>query len=523
MANVNLFSNDTRGRSVRPDTKNQAGGRAYSMTDKHALAQYAATGMFGDTFYADGKAQLDKVLELANAVDVEFLAKVALYSRKHGYLKDMPALLVAVLATRDLELCKKVFGDVIDNGRMIRNFVQIMRSGVTGRKSLGSGPKKMVQAWLRNASDNQIFRASVGNKPSLADVIKMVRPSPETKSRDALYAYLINKKYDKRSLPGLVKEFEQFKRSVPGDRLVPQVPFQMLDSADLTNEEWLEIAKNAKWQMTRMNLNTFARHGVFEHKGMTNMIANRLKDPENVAGAMAFPYQLLQAWRNVDDAVPARVKAALEDAMEVAINNVPMFEGKVYAAVDFSGSMGQAVGTGGNWQSNSVVSCNDVASLFASCLVRQNPDTEVLRFDTRVFPVALNPRNSVMENAQLIGKRGGGTDCSCVIRELNRCNAKGDAVIIISDMESWSDLYGYGGGGGLQTEWDKFVRRNPEAKLICIDLAANSTTQAKNRKGKILNVGGFSDAVFKVTAAFIESDGTAEYWTNLIETGITLD
>ncbi len=524
MANVNLFSNHDR-KTGRTDTHNQAGGRAYSMSDKHALAQYAATGMFGDTFYADGKAQLDKVLELANVVDTEFLAKVAIYSRKFGYLKDMPALLIAVLASRDLELCKKVFGDVIDNGRMLRNFVQIMRSGVTGRKSLGSGPKKMVQRWLRNATDDQIFRASVGNKPSLADVIKMVRPSPETKSRDALYAYVIDRKYDKRSLPKLVKEYETFKKGTRGNRELPKVPFQLLDSGNLTNEEWVRIAQDAKWQATRMNLNTYARHGVFDHPGMTNRISKRLADPVNVEKAMAFPYQLLQAWRNVDGTVPARVKASLEDAMELAVSNVPMFEGKIYVGVDFSASMAQGVNTGGDWQSAAVMSCNDVASLFASCIIRQNPDTDVYRFDTRAYKLNLNARDSIMTNAQKIGRRGGGTDCSCVLRELNRQNAKGDAVIILSDMESWADNgYGYRRDTGMQVEWNKFSRRNPNAKLICIDLAANSTTQAKETmKGKILNVGGFSDAVFKVTTAFIAGEGSPDYWTNLIETGITID
>jgi 60 kDa SS-A/Ro ribonucleoprotein len=521
MANANLFSTKSRARAVQTNTVNSAGGRAYKMSDKHALAQYAATGMFGNTYYADGKAQLDKVLELANSVEPEFLAKVAVYSRKYGYLKDMPALLVAVLASRDIETCKKVFADVIDNGRMLRNFVQIMRSGVTGRKSLGTAPKKMVQAWLRNASDDQIFRSSVGNDPSLADVIKMVHPTPETKSRDHLYAYITERNYDGRSLPQLVKQYERFKKGTPGDREVPNVPFQLLDSCDLTDAEWLEIAKNAKWQMTRMNLNTFARHGVFDVKGMTNTIAQRLADPKEVERARAFPYQLMQAWRHVGGEVPARVKSALEDAMESAVANVPPFEGKIYAAVDFSGSMGMGVNAGA-W-SNSPVSCNDIASLFASCLVRQNPDTEVYRFDTRAYKVELNARDSIMKNAQKIGQRGGGTDCSCVLAELNRQNAKGDAVFILSDMESWADRGYYSGGTGVQTEWDKFVRRNPGAKLICMDLAANSTCQAVNRKGQILNVGGFSDSVFKVTQSFLESDGTDEYWTNLIESGITLD
>ena len=45
---------------------------------------------------------------------------------------------------------------------------------------------------------------------------------------------------------------------------MPDVPFQMLTSLELKTEHWKQIASNAPWQMTRMNLNTFARHGVFD-------------------------------------------------------------------------------------------------------------------------------------------------------------------------------------------------------------------------------------------------------------------
>ena len=71
-----------------------------------------------------------------------------------------------------------MFGRVVDNGKMLRNFVQIVRSGATGRKSLGSRPKKLVQHWLLSASEAQLLQAAVGNSPSLADVVKMVHPKP---------------------------------------------------------------------------------------------------------------------------------------------------------------------------------------------------------------------------------------------------------------------------------------------------------------------------------------------------------
>ena len=46
-------------------------GRAYAFSPEHALAQYAATGTFYGTFYANEKEQLDKVLELASKASPE--------------------------------------------------------------------------------------------------------------------------------------------------------------------------------------------------------------------------------------------------------------------------------------------------------------------------------------------------------------------------------------------------------------------------------------------------------------------
>lgn len=96
----------------------------------------------------------------------------------------------AVLARRDPALFRAVFGRVVDTGKMLRSFVQVVRSGRTGRKSLGLAPKAMVQAWLSDASDRALLHTAVGNDPSLADVIRMVHPKPESPEREALFAWI---------------------------------------------------------------------------------------------------------------------------------------------------------------------------------------------------------------------------------------------------------------------------------------------------------------------------------------------
>lgn len=515
MANKHLF--DTRAAATpQADTYNEAGGKAYAFTPKHALAQYAMTGCLNTTFYVDAQQQLDKVLELCQGLDPEFIGKVAIYARQKGYMKDMPALLCAVLAVKDVDVLKQVFPVVIDNGKMLRNFVQIIRSGAVGRKSFGRAVKRLILTWLADRSDDQLFRQSIGNDPSFPDILKMVHPTPADKNREALYGYLLGKeKVNQRYLPALVKQYEKFKTGK--SKVVPDVPFQFLASLDIGTDVWTEIAKNASWQTVRMNLNTFARHGVLESGEMVKLLAARLRDEKEIQRARVFPYQLLAAYLNTEDSsVPRELRNALQDAMEIAVNNVPVIDGKVYVFPDVSGSMSSPV-TGARKGATSKVRCVDVAALVAASVLRRNPNAEVIPFETCVVPLQLNPRDSIMTNAQkLASVGGGGTNCSAPLQLLNQQKAKGDVCIYVSDNESWQDASRYYGGTGLMAEWQKFKKRN-RARLVCIDIQVSATTQAPDRGTDVLNIGGFSDQVFNLIGDFVGDGLGTSKWVNTIE------
>ncbi len=523
MANKSIFKSMVGRLLPKTDTVNEAGGQAYRFGPKHALAQYAATGCLNSTFYASAEQQLADVLALCDKVEPEFIARTALFCREKGFMKDMPALLCAALSIKGPGLMAEIFDRVIDNGKMLRNFVQIMRSGVVGRKSLGTLPKRMVLQWLESRTDEQLFTASVGQDPSLADIIKMVHPKPATDTRKELYAYLIGREFDKARLPEMARQYESFKaRLLKGetDAGAPDVPFQMLTSLPLTKEHWGRIARNASWQVTRMNLNTFARQGVFESAEMTDVIADRLHNRELIAKARAFPYQLMVAYLAGGDDVPAEARESLQDAMEIAIENVPAIDGKVYVLPDVSGSMHSPL-TGHRKGSTTAVRCIDVAALVAAAVLRKNPSAEVIPFESDVVKVRLNPRDSVMTNAtKLASLPAGGTNCSAPLRYINRARAKGDLVIYVSDNESWVDSPWYGrfGGGTTETlrQWAEFKARSPQARMVCIDLQPYGTTQAKERED-IVNVGGFSDQVFTLMADVARGGTDVDYWVGLIE------
>jgi 60 kDa SS-A/Ro ribonucleoprotein len=512
MSNPNLFQT-LKGKLLPNATAtNFEMAPAYQLSPQHRLAQYAATGCLNDTFYASAEAQLEVVLELAKDIDARFIAQAAIYCRSRGYMKDMPALLAAVLAAKGASELTPAFERAIDNGKMLRNFVQIVRSGAVGRKSLGTRPKKLVQKWLNGASEQALLSAAVGNAPSLADVVKMVHPKPAEPWREAFFAWLIGKPYKADALPAKVQAFEAYKRD--RSQPLPDVPFQMLTALELTAQDWAQVAMQAGWQMVRMNLNTFARHGVYELPGMVDAIAARLRDPVAIAKARVFPYQLMAAYRSASTDVPLPIREALQDALEIALANVPQVEGKVVVCPDVSGSMRSPV-TSYRGSASSCIQCVDVAALVAAALMRKNPATVVLPFENDVVDIALNPRDTVMTNAQkLAAIGGGGTNCSAPLALLNKQKLQADLVVFVSDNQSWVDARRSGATATMR-EWERFKVRNPQAKLVCIDITPYGTTQAAER-ADVLNVGGFSDDVFNLVAAFAAGQLDANHWVGEI-------
>jgi 60 kDa SS-A/Ro ribonucleoprotein len=523
MANKSLFQSLVGKVMPRADAVNEAGGLAYQFTPKQALAQFAATGCFNSTYYVSAEDQLATVLALCEHVEPEFIARTALYARQHAHMKDLPAFLCAILSVKSPGLLAEVFDRVIDNGKMLRNFVQVMRSGVVGRKSLGTLPKRLVVQWLEQRTDEQLFRASVGNDPSLADVVRMVHPKPATESRKALYAYLIGREYDAAKLTPLVVEYEAFKGTHADSAPIPDVPMEMLTALPLSTEQWKAIARKASWQSTRMNLNTFARHGVLEGN-MVQTIADKLKDPAQVVKARVLPYQLLMAYKMTSN-VPTEVREALQDAMEVAVQNVPQLGGKVWVFPDVSGSMHSPV-TGHRKGSTTAVRCVDVAALVTAAVLRRNPGAGVIPFTEAVVQATINPRDSIMTNAtKMASLPPGGTNCSAPLALLNTRKDKGDLLIYVSDNQSWVDtaaprLANPGVTLPPPTEtlrqWAIFKARNPGARMVCIDLQPATTTQAQER-ADIMNIGGFSDAVFTLMAQFAKGELSPDHWVSVIE------
>jgi 60 kDa SS-A/Ro ribonucleoprotein len=521
VANKNVFSQAPSKALVPTNTTNAAGGKAYVLPAEAALAQLAATGTFNDTYYGKGTDQLDAIKKAADGVSPIFLAQTAVWAREKGCMKDMPAALVCMLSKADTGIFHKAFDRAIDNGKQLRTFVQMMRSGAFGRKCLGSSPKRAVRRWFESRSDASVFRASIGSNPSLAQILKLAHPKPKTDSRRALYGYLrgftpaengqalVEGEGDSRTyryrasdLPSFVRELERFRKGET--KTIPNVDYRFLEGVELPEEQkkalWTAIARRGRFIQTFKNLNNYLSRGIFDVSDAKAAVVAKLKDKDEIRKARVLPFQLLAAWLHTDAALPHEVREALQDAMEVATENVPAFADEVVVCLDVSDSMNGAPVTGRRKGATTKVMCNQAAALIASAILRQNRSARVIPFDTSVRSITLNPRDSVMTNTAKLTVRGGGTACRVALDYANQQGVKAGLVVYLSDNESWADSYS-GGASGLMEAWLQFKRRNPKAKMVCLNLQSSATTQAVG--DDVLNIGGFSDEIWKVVADFV--------------------
>ena len=462
--------------------------------------------------------------------DNAFLAKLAVYSRQRAMMKDMPVALLLALSKRDPALFRKVFDRVVDNGRTLRTLVQFVRSGQFGRKGLSYSLQRAVQRWLNSASVEKLLSASIGNDPSLRDVLRLARPTPPDNARRALFGWLTDKPVEKwapateADLPEEVMALAAFRKAESAEAQILilgnlHARWDLLADTAKGPAVWAAIARKMGPQALRMNLNTLVRHGVIgpdANREMVDYVAARLADPDEIRRSRQFPYQFLAAYMNAGDEVPQKIKAALHKAAEIACGNVPELPGPVVIGLDVSGSMGSPV-TGNRGRG-----CHEQDALRGrgGLVRRRHPAAQP---GQRGHPVRhgglrgqggsdrLGPQPGRAAGQvrwrrhELLAAAGGGQR---PVRqpEVRRLRA--------GERPGELGRHGRNGSTAVMTEWQTFVRNQVRLhgkayfagpKLVCIDLQPYTTTQAPERSD-ILNVGGFSDAVFSVVAAFLADD-----------------
>lgn len=454
---------------------NSSGGKVVELNAEEKLVKLALTSVFNDGL-STGNDQIREFNVAAEHVTSKFLAQCIIYAYQTGHMRDTTAYMLALLSKRDTKLFRQVFAYITPDGRMLRNFVGVIRSGLTGRKSLGSACKAAINSALNSFNTYQWVQASIGNNPSIKDVIKLSHYKPNVHN-DTIVKWILGYPIT----PDFIDTFNKWDGTGP---VPPHIPFEMYVQRV---KDWSAIVSKLSYKQLIINLNTLLRNGVtVEAKAR---IVERIQDKEAIENTGWFPFRFFTAAKNVQD---LEIRAALLNATIHALHNVPVLKGKTAVCPDVSGSMNQPA-TGHRKGATTDISAREVAALFSTALaLRVGNTADIFAFDTQTYPI---PADTFWKTVTTISNLyGGGTDCTAPIRSIGGLY---DTVILISDNESWAHFE------SIEKVWDKHKR--PGAKLVNWDLAPTITSLV-NSRDDILSISGFNGSEFTVISDFIHGD-----------------
>lgn len=422
--------------------ENLAGGIAMKRDSKSELVFAVLSTFLENKFYESGDERLDRIVQLVRETNPKFVAKLAIVCRNEFNLRSVTTALIG-------ELAKIHKGD-----NLVMKTIEkcaLRPDDLTELCSyIGTPIPKQVKRGIRHALLNfnryNLAKYKAEDKKwSLVDLFNMTHPNPKFATEEQAKAWedLIN---------GELKQTETWENEL---------------SANPTKETWENLIKEDKlgYMALIRNMNNYVKYSISAES--MKLVCDRITDPERIKKSRQLPFRFYTAYKNVTG--NRKFSDAISEAMDIAVSNVPEFEGKTLIAIDCSGSM----------QGDPI----EKAAIFGATLLKANSGADVILYDTSVEEFTGSSRTPVVDLADRIisDANGGGTNTSLVFQYA--MDKKYDRIIILSDNESW---YGW----NTQEAYNAY-KKISDPFVYAIDIEGYGTKDVEG--GKVFHLCGWSD------------------------------
>ncbi len=454
------------------DTTNLAGGRAFTESPKSELVSILLTATLDDAFYRTGSATAIRIRELIAATeDKAFVAKAAIYARTKAGMRSVSHLVAAELArTVKGAAWTKRFHELVV--RRPDDVMEILACHLaTVGRPIPNSLKKGLGAALARFDEYQLAkyrRESAEFK--LVDAVNLLHPPHSEALRKLVRGEL-----------------------APAETWETKLTRAGAKTHDGASGEDVDALKGAAWDelIATRKLGYFAllrnlRNILEQAPQSVDAALAMLVDDRLIAKSLVLPFRYITALEAVRERMLPRageVLAALGDAADKALVNVPRFDGRTLVALDGSGSMqGRLL---------------EIGSLFAAVLTKANKGADVLVFSNDAEFVPLNRRDSTLTLAREIVRHAplGGTNFPAIFEQ---AKAAYDRIVILSDMQGWI------GHHAPTAAFAAYKQRcGADPRVFSFDLAGYGTLQFPERN--VFCLAGYSDKALQ-TMRFLEED-----------------
>lgn len=479
----------------KPDKLNKEGFPAYSGTPEHDVVNVLMTGTTANTFYVKvTELVMDQVNVLREFGDTEFLAKATVYAREQGYKREIPIASTVVLSTKSLNLFRAIVHRVCKNPHDWQKFIDICRSRLI-RNGLGRAIKREIINAIRDMSSYHAIKYP----SAVRDMIRIARPHESV--NPTVIKYIMEGRHEgDEQLEALYKlKHAESERDIIRAIEEGRLPYEVVTGSvpKMTPAIWEALLYQAPYFNLLHNLNNFIRNGVFDREENLECAIKKLTNPEAVRNSKLFPFRFYIAYRMLEDFKYSRdLKDALERAMEISVQNIPEFDGRVCIAPDVSYSMSSSL-TG----DYSVVRCIDLVGIFTAMLMKRCRERPLLLpFDTklRLDMAEKAYRAERMLDIASAFRADNGTSLSLPVEYLLRENIEVDYFIAFTDNEEWV-------GRRFEDALRDYINRvNPDVKVYLVTLMPYRDYPTPTYGANVHYIFGWSDSVLKYICSDVD-------------------
>lgn len=441
---------------------NLAGGKAYRQSPELELVSILFTSFASEAFYRAAGDTFGRLKALIAQCDKKFVAKAAIYARTQLGMRSITHVAAS-------ELAKYISGEfwTADFYTAIVNrpddMTEILSYHTVKNGKMTNAMKKGFAKAFDKFDRYTLSKYRGEDKEyRLIDVVKLVHPVPIEKNGEAITDLL----------KGKLKSFDTWEVELSK---AGQIATNEEEKAVLKKYAWINLIREKKLGYFALLRNL--RNIIEQAPEIINEALAQLVNETAIKKSMVFPFRFLTAFEEIaklpQSKIVRDVLVALNNAVDISLSNVPVFDGDTLVVLDVSGSM--------------VGKPAQIGSLFASVLIKSN-NADCILFSDYAKYAPVTPKDSTITIANSIRFAGGGTNFSSIFSTANK---KYDRIFILSDMQGW---VGYQSPSSAFKEYKKATGANP--LVYSFDLNGYGTTQFPEQN--VTCITGFSEKVFDI-------------------------
>jgi 60 kDa SS-A/Ro ribonucleoprotein len=467
--------NSLLARASRGNTTNLAGGLAFTQSPKGELLSILLTSTLSDQYYRSGDATAARLRELvAQTADKTFVAKAAIYARTKAGMRSVSHLVAAELAhkVKGEAWTRRFYDRVVHRPDDVLEILACYLGSY--ERPIPNSLKKGLGAALARFDEYQLGKYRRDSAElKMVDAVNLLHPPHSEPLRKLMRGELA------------VANTWETKLTQAGAKVHEGASEE--EVAELKGAAWGELIATRKLGYFALLRNL--RNLLEQAPESVDAALAMLVDQRLIEKSLVLPFRYLTALEAIQSSNLPRaseVLAALNDAIDRALANVPRFEGRTLIALDGSGSMnGRPLAIG---------------SLFAAVLAKANANGDVMVFSDSAKYVPLSLRDSTLSlTREIAGSApGGGTNFHAIFETARTAYTR---IVILSDMQGWM------GHDAPTASFAKYKQRSyADPRIFSFDLAGYGTLQFPERN--VYCLAGFSDKALQ-TMRFLEEDKDA--------------